>query len=81
MPKAQTVLVDPPVYWKGPVPERCDICSQPFRNVIIDGRVQGDTRFANMHPGCYRTRGVGLGKGKGQMFRKQPDNRWLKTDG
>ena len=70
-----------PVFWKGTVPEKCDICRNPFRGVIIDGRVQGTSRNANMHPGCHRTRGVGLGPGRGQMFRLQSDGRWLLTNG
>lgn len=74
-----------PVYWKGPVPERCDLCSARIRGVFVDGSAVGDlgnrARWAIMDPACHRKRGQGFGPGRAQQFRLQADGRFLKTKG
>jgi hypothetical protein len=68
------------VYWTGPAPEQCDLCATPIIDTFIDGKtILGP--WANMCVKCHSTKGCGLGSGRGQRFVKQPDNKWIKTEG
>jgi hypothetical protein len=69
-----------PIYWHGESPDRCIVCRQPFRNSFIDGATRAG-RWGLLDLACHRVHGLGLGVGKGQLFRRQPDGRWLKTEG
>lgn len=53
--------------WLGSKPDTCNICSQPFKNVFIDGRTRMGP-WGLLCSGCHRTIGVGLGLGKGQLY-------------
>jgi hypothetical protein len=69
------------VYYRSSVPQFCQV--QEDRK-IIDRFVDGKTLYgpwANMHPETHEVYGVGLGTGRGQMYQKQPDGRWLKIKG
>jgi hypothetical protein len=68
------------VYWTGPAPTQCDICTAPITDAFIDGKTRMGP-WANMCRKCHVHLGVGLGTGKGQHYVKQPDGRWLKTQG
>jgi hypothetical protein len=68
------------VYWIGPAPTQCDLCAEPITDTFIDGKtIMGP--WANMCSNCYEEKGVGLGIGRGQLYGKQADGRWLKTKG
>lgn len=49
------------------MPKECDFCHQPLDNGWVDGRTRYGP-WANMCPACHKTRGVGLGIGKGQRY-------------
>lgn len=69
-----------PVYWVGVSPTECDIGGEKIRKSFVDGRTKMGP-WANMCLKCSREHGVGVGQGKGQLYQKQADNRWLKTQG
>jgi len=56
----------------------CDICgcSLEKRGLLIDGRVQGDSKWANMCADCFSGSGVGIGWGKGQLYARQLNGDW-----
>jgi hypothetical protein len=66
-------------YWMGYVPTQDDF-GQPLGDEFIDGKTKMGP-WALMTPARWRTHGVGLGTGKGQWYRKQPDGKWLKIEG
>ena len=70
-----------PVYWIGDVPAKCDLCGQPIKTTFADAKVDHDGPWGNMDLKCLRIHGVGVGKGKGQVYRRQDDGRWLKVEG
>jgi hypothetical protein len=66
-------------YWIGPVPDTDDF-GLPITDTFVDGAtVYGPWGF--MNPTSFMTKGRGLGTGRGQKYRKQPDGRWLKVGG
>ena len=56
----------------------CDICGCKLqsRGLWIDGRVDGNLKWANMCADCFNDRGVGIGCGKGQLYARQPNGDW-----
>ena len=69
-----------PVYWVSDIPTHCDITRKPITDEFIDGKTIYRV-WAIMHPDALEEHGVGLGQGKGQRYRKQPNWRWLKVEG
>jgi hypothetical protein len=69
------------VYWLGTPPTICDLCQRPLADTFIDGAVKPQGSWGNLDLACHRKFGVGLGTGKGQMYKRQADGRWLKTEG
>lgn len=70
-----------PVYWIGHLPDRgCEICYSQFEGKMVDGKIRGGP-WALMCRGCHEKYGHGLGVGRGQLYEKQPDGRWMKTEG
>lgn len=75
-------MSDRKVYWLSGVPAKCDTCKTPITNVFYDAKTDMGP-WACMCPSC-QTLGPGLGQvglGKGQKYEKQPDGRFLKTEG
>lgn len=70
-----------PVYWTGQAPIHCDLCARPLGNTFVDGATKPQGRWGSLDLKCHRVHGVGIGAGKGQVFRKQDDGRWLKIEG
>jgi hypothetical protein len=69
-----------PVYWISEPPDRCDICGKLIHFTFIDGATSRGP-WANMDLACHRMHGRGIGPGRGQMYRRQDDGRWLKVEG
>jgi hypothetical protein len=71
-------MADKKVYWHGSPISVCHICSNPIDRRFVDGA----TRFGSwafMCIACHDEFGRGVGTGRGQMYDKQADGRWLKT--
>jgi hypothetical protein len=79
--KETTTTKPSPVYWMGPVPQACDMCGRPIGDTFIDGATRPQGRWGNLDLRCHRMHGVGIGTGKGQLYTKQDDGRFLKTEG
>lgn len=58
--------------WHGPVPESCDICASPIVDEFIDGATTLGS-WANMCPACFAQMGSGIGPGRGQHYKRDPD--------
>jgi len=69
-----------PRYWMG-----SDVGTKDdFGNSIIDEFIDGRTRYGSwaiMSLYSFKMYGTGLGMGKGQRYKKQPDGKWLKVEG
>lgn len=75
---------DPPprrVVWCGEPPTRCDVTGEPIVGQFIDGRVRHAGQWAIMSPRTHARFGCGLGTGRGQRYKLQPDGVWLKVEG
>lgn len=69
-----------PVYWTGD-PEKCNLCGNVITTHFVDGKVAGYSSWAIMCPDCFRDFGLGLGLGRGQLYEKQPNERYMKIEG
>jgi len=67
-------------YWHGGVPAICQLTDRPITNRFIDGATTYGP-WACMSPEGHAVYGRGLGTGRGQLYEKQPDGKWLKIDG
>ena len=69
-----------PVYWLSRL-NGCDLCSMDFPGgVMYDARVHG--AWGNVCQKCFDADPrASLGLGRGQKYEKQPDGKWMKTDG
>lgn len=66
--------------WIGEVPASCQVSGRPLTDAFVDGRMRRGGRWAIMHPDCHAEEGVGLGTGRGQLYRRAGD-RWEKAEG
>jgi hypothetical protein len=69
-----------PVYWISEAPDACDICGQPIKDAFADAKTSRGP-WGSLDLKCLRVHGIGTGKGKGQVYRRQDDGRWLKVAG
>jgi len=68
------------VYWLSPLNDVDDF-GDKFTDTMIDGKTNMGP-WANMTPRSWAKHGVGqFGVGLGQLYKKQPDGRWLKIKG
>ena len=67
-------------YWMGTPPGDKDDFGAPILHEFVDGKTRQGP-WAIMSNASHRLYGVGLGLGKGQRYRKQPDGKWLKVEG
>ena len=70
-------------FWLGPVETHCEFCGTPIVNKFYDARIKttSGTICGFACPSCFILEGIGLGPGKGQEYKKQKDQRWMKTGG
>jgi hypothetical protein len=66
-------------FWCGEGPKVCQICDRPITDSFVDGKTQWDC-WAFMCKDCWEMHGEGLGLGKGQIYGRQQDGRWLKLE-
>lgn len=66
-------------FWMGEVPETDDF-GDPIKNEFIDGRTNMGP-WALMSKNSFRQHGVGIGQGKGQLYRKESNGQWKKIKG
>lgn len=66
-------------YWVGDVDD-CNLCNKRIDAEFVDGATRMGP-WAIMCKPCARKHGVGVGMGRGQVYTKQADGRWLKTGG
>jgi hypothetical protein len=66
-----------PKYWGGTEPTTCNICRERIHLIFIDGATVAGT-WMILCPGCHAAFGCGTGAGKGQLYVKQPDGKWMK---
>lgn len=71
-----------PVYWCGSEILHCESCNVNLVEIgkFIDGKICRGP-WAVLCPACHTNSGIGLGTGRGQLYHKQPDGRWLKVEG
>ena len=64
-------------------PERCDCCGADLseRWFFVDGRVRGSGEWRDLCSQCFFTTGARIGWGKGQLYQRQADGRWLLVGG
>lgn len=68
-------------------PDRCQLCNALIKNEFVDGRTHSRSRFhglwTDMCLSCHGFVGVGLGIGKGQLYRRwaQSDDMFVKVEG
>jgi hypothetical protein len=70
-----------PVYWMGEVPKACQLSGKVIAKTFVDGRVPGMTSWAYVHPKYFKAIGGTFGVGRGQLYEKQDNGRWLKVEG
>jgi hypothetical protein len=64
--------------------EECDICGKPFssRRFMVDGNRRGrGIEWACMCSDCFWREGEGIGYGKGQLYTRMDNDKWLMTGG
>lgn len=66
------------VEWHGNT--RCDFCGKECQHDLYDGKTIWGS-WAVMCKTCFRKNGEGLGKGRGQRYRKQEDDAFVKCEG
>lgn len=75
---AERLVQGAPQLWAGSTPSECDLCHVPIKDTFVDGKTTVGP-WGIMCPSCFATYGVGLGTGKGQKYKKQPDATWVKV--
>ena len=66
--------------WSGSKPTSCNICGASIEDSFIDGRLAEHGSWAIMCELCHKVYGVGLGLGKGQLYRLNKEE-WIKVGG
>lgn len=59
---------------------KCDVCRKPTPKRFIDGATKMGP-WADMCEACHRQYGRGLGVGKGQLYEKQENGKFLCIEG
>ncbi len=64
-------------YWIGEVPPEDDF-GHPITDCFVDGKTNKGPWALMAYPHTHSALGIGLGTGRGQLYEKQEDGRWLK---
>lgn len=69
--------------YRTPVPTHCGMCECEFKHEtwLVDGTLKSSFEGMDMCVGCAYDFGRGIGWGKGQIYKKQSDGRWLCVGG
>ena len=69
--------------FSGSSPQACDLCGRDLtvRKYYLNARHRGKLLWSNMCSQCFLGVGEGIGWGKGQLFSRQPDGKWLQVGG
>lgn len=64
-------------------PQRCNLCGIDLtvRSFFVDGQVGHSGEWRDMCSQCFFAKGAKIGWGKGQLYQRQPDGRWLLVGG
>lgn len=64
-------------------PEKCDSCGVDLRErwFFVDGRIRESGEWRDMCSRCFFATGARIGWGKGQLYQRQADGRWLLVGG
>lgn len=77
--KNEINLTEQDKFWMGHVGDKDDF-QKPIKDEFIDGKTTYGP-WGIMSPESFRQFGVGIGLGKGQWYKKQPDGQWKKIKG
>lgn len=76
-------VINGQTWWRGTFPS-CQLSPKDYphslRGEFVDGKVK-EGPWATMCLSCHTKYGVGLGTGRGQKYRIQGQDRWLKVEG
>jgi hypothetical protein len=60
----------------------CEVCNKRMRGRhFIHGFIEKNVEFINMCPQCHNDYGNGLGEGKGQLYTRLINGKWLLSFG
>lgn len=64
-------------------PQKCDVCGAELsgRWFFVDGRVSESGEWRDMCSHCFFIKGARIGPGKGRLYQRQSDGRWLLVGG
>ena len=64
-------------------PEKCGLCGAELshRWFFVDGQVRESGEWQDMCSQCFFSNSVAIGPGKGQLYQRQTDGRWLLVGG
>jgi len=65
------------VQWTGSRPVSCELCGCQLGDSFVDGKTRGGP-WGKMCVLCHSSHGVGLGLGRGQLYRKNAKSEWWK---
>ena len=75
----QSNLNEDDKFWMGDIGDKDDF-GAPIKDEFIDCKTNMGP-WGIMSPESFKTYGVGLGTGRGQKYKKQPDGKWKKIQG
>ena len=58
---------------------RCDLCGCEITDALVDGATRMGP-WAVMCPKCHKIHGIGLGTGRGQMYKRDADGDFVKVE-
>ncbi len=65
--------------WAGAEPKECQLCLTAITEEFVDGAVLPSKKWAILCIPCHRLYGIGLGAGRGQLYKKG-GKRWKKEE-
>lgn len=65
-------------FWLGSTPTKCDLCKSAITDFFVDGKTKFGP-WAIMCLECYNELAVGLGTGRGQLYKLCESGKWVKV--